>query len=149
MFAGQIYADDIKPGDQVATPPKVCWCIKSSWYDTGFVLALGIPDSGQAGPDAELYIICDLFREDESNDYSLFPELIRLCEEEPPFTIARVKNPGLSLIKDTWETGWSMEDQLRFTVLSKHTPEIAETFLTKRKYDSRLVPLFLPLSPKV
>jgi hypothetical protein len=61
------------------------------WDDTGFVLALEILESGSAG---KFYMICDLTWQNEweelSEEINDEPWLLRLCGEEPPFTVAQV-----------------------------------------------------------
>jgi hypothetical protein len=117
------------------------------WDDTGFVLALEILESGSAG---KFYMICNLTRQnewEELSDEKIYgnPWLLRLCGEEPPFTVAQVEGQGLGLLKDTWEKACEEKEEIRLAVLSTLRPEIVETGLVKDGNDCRLVALY-PIS---
>lgn len=110
------------------------------WDDTGFVLALDILESGSAG---NFYMICNLTRRDDveelsDEDITSDPELLKLCGEEPSFTVAQVDGQGLELLKDTWEIACDEKDKIRLKVLSTSRPEIVETgFVRLNDWDGR------------
>ncbi|RTE84273.1 hypothetical protein BHE90_001128 [Fusarium euwallaceae] len=98
------------------------------WDDTGFVLALGILESGSSG---DFYLICNLTRQDDEElsdeDIDSDPGLLKLCGEEPSFTVAQVEGQGLELLKDTWENACDEKARIQLKVLSTSRPEIVET----------------------
>ncbi|RSL42980.1 hypothetical protein CEP54_015272 [Fusarium duplospermum] len=98
------------------------------WDDTGFVLALEILESGSAG---NFYMICNLTREDDlelsDEDIASDPGLLKLCGEEPFFTVAQVDGQGLELLKDTWENACDEKARIQLKLLSTSRPEIVET----------------------
>lgn len=104
------------------------------WDDTGFVLALEILESGSAG---KFYIICNLTREADlelsDEDIASDPGLLKLCGEEPSFTVAQVDGQGLELIKDTWENACDEKARIRLKVLSTSRPDIVETGYVRLK----------------
>jgi hypothetical protein len=73
------------------------------------------------------------------------PWLLRLCGDEPPFTVAQIDGQGLGLLKDTWEKACEEKEEIRLVVLSTLRPEIVETGLAKDGNDRRLVALY-PIS---
>jgi hypothetical protein len=116
------------------------------WDDTGFVLALEILESGSAG---KFYVICNLTWSEweEPSDEEIYgnPWRLRLCGEEPPFTVAQVEGQGLGLLKDSWEKACEEKEEIQLAVLSTLRPEIVETGMAKDGDDRRLVALY-PIS---
>lgn len=136
MFAGKIVSTKIE--DRNCNTPLT----KRTWDDTGFVLALEISESGSAG---KFYMICNLTRREEweeLSDEDIYdrPWLLRLCGEEPPFTVAQIEGQGFGLLKSTWEKACEEKKEIRLAVLSKLRPEIVESGLLED--GSRLVALF-------
>jgi hypothetical protein len=106
---------------------------------------LEILESGLVG---KFYMICDLTWQNEREELSKEIRedwLLRLCGEEPPFTVAQVDGQDLGLLKDTWEKACEEKEEIRLVVLSTLRPEIVETALAEDGNDDRLVALY-PIS---
>ena len=63
------------------------------------------------------------------------PRLGRLCDGEPPFTVAQIEGQGLTLLKDTWDKAYENKEEIQLAVLSKLRPEIVETGLSVNRDD--------------
>lgn len=138
LLAGSILATKIEDGDEDAS------ITQRRWDDTGYVLALHIVESGSA---RDLYVIRNLTAQncwEEFSDEEIYADSSpRGCfGQMSPFTLAKIKDQRLGLLKDSWERTCTEKREIEWTVLSTRRPEIVETGLAKDVDDRRLIPLF-------
>lgn len=145
VFLGNIMSTKIQQQDTVGHGLRSGIVPLGPWYDTGYVLALEILESGLGG---KYYIIRNLTSQE---DWEGLPDatvqedqlLVSLCGKIDPFTVARLEDQGGTLLKRNWRDVDGGED-LDFEVLSKVRPQVVETGIVedgKDKSNSRIVAL--------